>query len=74
MVIAGVVDILIAVKILKVKDMFNDLVRAFGYVTMAAGILEATIILSPLALILAPVSCVILAMIFLREKENVEFV
>jgi len=74
MVVAGVVNILIAVKILKVKDTFNDLIRAFGYVTMAAGILQSTIILSPLALILAPVLSVILAIIFLRDKENVEFV
>ena len=74
MVTAGIVDILIAVKILRVKDNLNDMIRAFGYVTMAAGLLEATIILSPIALILVPVSCVILALIFLRGKDEVEFV
>lgn len=74
MITAGIVDILIAVKLFKIKDSLNDLIRAFAYITMAAGILEATIFLSPLALILLPVSCVILGMIFLREKEDAEFV
>jgi hypothetical protein len=70
----GVVDILIAVRLLKIKDKLNDLLRAFAYITIIAGILEASIVLSPLALILIPVTCVILGMIFLREKEEVEFV
>jgi drug/metabolite transporter (DMT)-like permease len=70
----GIVDILIAVRLLKIKDKLNDLLRAFAYITIIAGILEASIVLSPLALILVPVTCVILGMIFLREKEEVEFV
>jgi len=70
----GVVDILIAVRLLKIKDKLNDLLRAFAYITMIAGILEASVVLSPLALILIPVTCVILGMIFLREKEEAEFV
>jgi hypothetical protein len=70
----GVVDILIAVRLLKIKDKLNDLLRALAYITIIAGILEASIVLSPLALILVPVTCVILGMIFLREKEEVEFV
>lgn len=70
----GVVDILIAVRLLKIKEKLSDLLRAFAYITMIAGVLEASIVLSPLALILIPVTCVILGMIFLKEKEQVEFV
>ena len=70
----GIVDILIAVRLLKIKDKLNDLLRAFAYITIIAGILEASIVLSPLALILVPVTCVILGMVFLREKEQAEFV
>jgi len=70
----GVVDILIAVRLLKIKDKLNDLLRAFAYITIIGGILEASVVLSPLALILIPVTCVILGMIFLREKEEAEFV
>jgi hypothetical protein len=74
MVIAGIVDILIGVKLLKAKKPLNDFITAFAYIAVAAGILEATIVLSPLALILLPVSCVILGMVFLKEKEEAEFV
>ncbi|UCD17138.1 MAG: hypothetical protein JSV44_11910 [Candidatus Zixiibacteriota bacterium] len=74
MLTAGIIDILIAIKLLNIKDRLNDLIKAFAYITLAAGILEASVILSPLALILIPVSCAILGMIFLREKEEVEFV
>jgi hypothetical protein len=70
----GVVDILIAVRLLKIKDKLNDLLRALAYITMIGGVLEASIVLSPLGLILVPVTYIILGMIFLREKEEVEFV
>ena len=73
MLVAGIVDILIAVKLLKAKETLSDLLKALAYVTMAAGLLEVTVVLSPISLILVPVSCVILGLIFLR-KEEVEFV
>ena len=72
---AGVVQILIAVKLLMVKKSLNDLFNAFAYVTLATGILEVSVILSPLAvLVFLPVWCVMLGMIFLREKEEAQFV
>jgi len=74
MVIIGIVDILIAVKLLKIKDALSDLLKAFAYLTIVAGILEVSIVLSPLAFLLIPVSCIILGMILLRGKEEVEFV
>jgi hypothetical protein len=74
MVSIGIVDIMIAVRLLKVKEAFNDAIRVFAYVTMAAGICEITVFLTPLALLLVPVTCVILAIIFLHDKQQVEFV
>ncbi|UCE66124.1 MAG: hypothetical protein JSU85_14945 [Candidatus Zixiibacteriota bacterium] len=72
---AGVVQILISVKLLMVKKSLNDLFNAFAYVTLATGILEVSVVLAPLAvLVLIPVWCVMLGMIFLREKEEAEFV
>jgi len=72
---AGVVQILISVKLLMVKKTLNDLFNAFAYVTLATGILEVSVILSPLAvLVFLPVWCVMLGMIFLREKEEAQFV
>ncbi|MCP4580933.1 MAG: hypothetical protein GY839_04905 [candidate division Zixibacteria bacterium] len=74
MVFAGVINIIIAVKLLKQKESLNDLISAFAYITLVAGILELTILLSPIALILQVILYVVLGMVFLREKELVEFV
>jgi hypothetical protein len=74
MIVMGIVDIMIATRLLKIKESLNDIFKVFIYVTLIAGILEVSVLLSPLALILVPVSCVVLGMIFLREKEEVEFV
>ena len=72
---AGVVQILISVKLIMAKNSLNDLFNAFAYVTMATGILKVSVVLSPMAvLVLMPVWWVMLGMIFLREKEAAEFV
>lgn len=72
MITAGVLDILIAVKLLQIRRGDNDLLKAFAYITMAVGVLEVTVILSPLAVVLVPVYCVILGMIFLGKQEEVQ--
>jgi len=74
MVSIGIVDILIAVKLLKVKEQFSEYIRAFAYISMAAGILEVTILLSPLSLLLVPVTWIILALIFFRDQQEVQYV
>jgi hypothetical protein len=74
MVTAGIVDILIAIKLLKVKENFSEYIRGFAYITMAAGICEVTVLLSPLSLLIVPVSAIVLALIFFRDQQEVEFV
>ncbi len=74
MVSIGIVDILIAVKLLKVRDVFGDYIRTYGYISMIAGICEVTVFLTPLALLMVPVSAVVLALIFFRDQEAPEFV
>jgi len=73
MITAGVIDILIAVKLLQIRQKLNEMIRAFTYITLVSGLAEVSVVLAPLALLLLPVSCVILGIIFLR-KEEVEFV
>lgn len=73
MITAGIIDILIAVKLLQIRQKVNEMIRAFTYITLVSGLAELSVVLSPLALLLLPVSCVILGIIFLR-KEEVEFV
>lgn len=74
MVAIGIVDILIAIKLLRVKENFSEYIRGFAYVTMAAGICEVTVFLSPLSLVLIPISAIVLALIFFRDQHEVEFV
>jgi len=74
MVTIGIVDILIAVKLLKIKETFSEYVRVFAYITIIAGICEVSVIFSPLSLVLIPVTAVVLALIFFRDKHEVEFV
>jgi hypothetical protein len=50
------------------------MMRIYIYLTLASGILMVSLILSPFALLLVPISSVILAIIFFKEKEAVEFV
>ena len=70
----GVVDLLMGLKLLKHKESLGGLFVPFAYITLIAAICELSLLLSPIALILVPVSSVIMGMIFLREKEDVEFV
>lgn len=72
MITSGVLDILIAVKLLQIRQGGNDLLKVFAYITLAVGILEVTVILSPLAFVLVPVYSVILGMIFLGKQEAVQ--
>ena len=41
---------------------------------MAGGICEVTVLLTPIALLLVPVSAIVLALIFFRDQQEVEFV
>jgi len=74
MVSIGIVDIMIATRLLKGAVAFSDNIRYLAYVTMAAGICEVTVLLAPFSLILIPISAVILAMVFFRDRQEVEFV
>lgn len=74
MVTIGVIDILVAVRLLKIKEQMSDSLLAYVYLTMAAGIAEVSVVLSFLSLIIFPVASVILGIVFFKEKEQAEFV
>ena len=74
MVTIGIVDIMIAAKLLRIKETFSEYIRGFAYVTMVAGICEVSVLFSPLSLILIPVSAIILALVFLHDRQQVDFV
>jgi hypothetical protein len=71
----GVVDILIGVKLFGIKKSLSPLLLAYAYVTLIGGIFEVSLIFAGFALILVPVTNVILGILFIKAKEQVvEFV
>lgn len=75
LIVAGIVDIIVAAKLLRARDLLGTPIAVFGYLTMASGIAELTLFLLPLvAFLLLPAAYVTLGVIFLRDPEEVEFV
>lgn len=78
MISIGILDIMIGIRLIKMLESKSDsssgTLKVLAYITLAAGILEVSVIGSFFALILIPVSSIIMAMIFFKEKEAVEFV
>jgi hypothetical protein len=71
---AGIINLMLGIKLLKLKDGAGDLMKAYSYVVVLAGGLQLTVVLAPLSLILVPVLSVILGMLLLKESESAEFV
>jgi len=69
-----VITAIFAYKLLQMKEDLYGLLKPFAYTTMAAAICGATIILMPIGLIIQLAALVMQGMIFLRAKEQVEFV
>ena len=74
MVIFGIVDIFIGIRLLKIQGNPNVLLKIFAVVSLIAGLCELTVLLTPIALFLAPVSFVVLGLVLLKEDEGLEFV
>ncbi len=69
----SVIQILFAVYLLKLEDDLFGLKKPYAYTMLGAGICGVTVILMPFSLLAGLVSLVMLGMIFLRAKEEVEF-
>ena len=74
MITIGIIDIMIATRLLRDGPKFTDLIKVFAYLTMVAGICEVSVLLVPLGLLLVPIICIVLGLILLRANEEVEFV
>lgn len=74
MVTGGIIDILLAIRLLEIRDAMSDLLKVYVYMVLVSGILQVSVVLSILAMFLVPISCVILAVVFFRDSEHAEFV
>lgn len=74
LVVFGIIDILLGIIILRHRNRFSTSITVFAGLSLAIGFFEGTVVLSFLTLLLGPASFVVLAYIFLRKPEEVEFV
>jgi len=70
----GIIDLIIGIILLRQRHRFRMPVKVFAYFSIAVGFFEATVILSPLTLVLVPASFVAMAFVLLQKVEDLEFV
>jgi hypothetical protein len=70
----NIVTILFGASLLKMGDDLFCLLSPFAYTTIASGICGVTVILMPIGMLIGLAALIIEGMIFLRAKEQVEFV
>jgi len=73
-VLLGIVQIFIASKLLDLKEDLFGFRNTYAYTTFISGICTASIIFSPISLVLTVGLYIIEGMIFLRAAEDVQFV
>ena len=69
----NIIVIVFGIKLMKFEDDLFGLLKPLVFVTIASGVLRATIILAPLGLLAHIASLIILGMVFLRAKGELEF-
>jgi hypothetical protein len=74
MTLVGIVDIMIGVRLLKIKGQITELLRTMAYLLLVGGICSVSFVLWPFAIVIGVVSWIVLGLIFLREPEEAEFV
>jgi len=70
----GIAHIIFAIQILRLKDDLFGMLKPYAYATMTCGVFLASIVLSPLAMLVVVATFIIQGIIFLRSAEDVEFV
>lgn len=74
MAVFGIIDILIGIIILRQREEFPTVIRVFAWLSVVAGFLEGSIILSPFSLPVVMAMLVTMGVIFLRRLDSVEIV
>jgi hypothetical protein len=74
LIVAGVIDILIAVFLLRHSALFSPIWKVFAVLTLVQGILEVSVFLHFAVLIVFPASLIVLMIAFVRKPESIEVV
>ena len=74
LIVFGVLDLVLGIFLWSDKDKLADGFKYFAMVNAIMGICELTVFLSITSLLLYPLSLILLAVIFLKKPQEVEFV
>lgn len=74
LIVFGVLDIVLGVVLLTRSHEFSALLKAFAIITIVQGIMEVTIVLSPITFIVFPVALVIISVLYLKQPEALEVI
>ncbi|MBC8401448.1 MAG: hypothetical protein H8E14_08170 [Candidatus Marinimicrobia bacterium] len=64
------VNIMFAIKLLRLQDPLHGMLKPFAYTIMAAGFCYGTIVLVPFGILAEHISYIILRIIFIRAAES----
>ncbi len=74
LVIAGIVDIIIGVILLRGGELIPSILKVFGAITLVQGVFELTLVFSFVTLVVYPLALIVLGVYFLQEPESIEVV
>jgi len=70
----GIIDILLAVVLIKDREELSGYLKAFAIVNLVMGVFELTLFMSYMVIFIFPVVAALLAIIFLKRPETIEIV
>jgi hypothetical protein len=72
--VGGTISIIMAIKLMKIKEQASDPLKFYIYLLLISGIITISVIFSPFMVLLLPILSINLAVIFFRDRQQVEFV
>lgn len=74
LVVYSIIKIIVGIRLLRLNDDLFGLQKAFAYTNIVSGVCVASVILSPIGILIDLAVDIIMGIIFLRADENAEFV
>ncbi len=72
--VGGTISIMMAIKLMKLKEQASDPLKFYIYLLLISGIITISVIFAPLMMLIFPILGINLAVIFFRDHQQVEFV
>ncbi len=74
LIVFGVLDVVLGVILLTKSAELSPLIKVFAVITIIQGIMEVTVILSPVTFIIFPVALILLSILFIKQPEALDII